>query len=432
MPTPPSPYRNGQMTTQTTTSLDLSGVLLSSDPSLGAGLATESGRRSRPADQLRAELTPHLRDYGITRVAHLTGFDNVGLPVHMAVKPQGRTLSSGSGKGVTPDASWVSAVMECCEQSVWETLDLPMVHASQKLMGRMGVTAADGWALPHMKGALWHEDLPVDWVPGWDIVAGEEVWVPASLVTVTLAGEGNLKPFVSGSNGLASGAHVLEALLSGLQEVIERDGLFLRTVVDPAPHTGGTELLRTAAPEVAERIERSGLTLEVVDATTEVGVPIAAAYLHEPEGGRTGSFKGMGAGVNMSTALVRAVTEAAQGRCLIVAGARDDIFETARAASVRFSSPPREPVAGQLTAGEDHSTGSVIGDIEWMVGRLVASGFDQVIVLRHTSPDDPVQVVRVIVPGLEGYPFSFSQPGRRGASWSAASMQPDDVEEQDS
>jgi len=402
--------------------LNLTRIVDPADPPLPEGIVTESGRRTRPASELRAYLTPYLPDYGITRVAHLTGFDHVGLPVHMAVKPQGRTLSSGSGKGPVPDASWVSAVMECCEQSVWEGLRLESVHASRAMLQRMGVSVVDGNRLPHMRGAIWNEEVPIDWVPGWDIVAGEEVWVPESLVTVSLAGEGNLKPFVSGSNGLASGAHVLEALLSGLQEVIERDGLALRTVVDPAPYVAGMAVLADSAPAIAERIERSGLILEVVDATTEVGVPIAAAYLHEPEGGTTGSFKGMGAGVNMATALTRAVTEAAQGRCLIVAGARDDIFETMRAAAVRFSSAPRVPVTGELSAGVDHSTGSVLGDIEWMVERLVAAGFPQVIVLRHTSPGDPVQVVRVIVPGMEGYPFSFSQLGERARTWRASEM----------
>lgn len=398
-------------------SLSLDTILDPADPPVPTGVRTESGLRTRRADDLRELLTPHLADYGITRVAHLTGFDSVGLPVHMAVKPQGRTLSSGSGKGPVPNASWVSAVMECAEQAVWETLHTDPVNASARTMRRLGLQVADGRRLAQMKGAIWNDDLPVNWIPGWDIVAGQEVWVPESLVNVSLWGQGGIKPFVSGSNGLASGAHILEAILSGVQEVVERDGVCLRTVVAPAARMRGDALLRECAPEIADRIERSGLHLEVLDCMTEVGVPTVVAYLHDVEGGTTGSFKGAGAGVSNRTALVRAVTEAAQARCLIVAGARDDIFETMRSSSTKASAPRPALPEHQLAAGTDHGTGDVIGDLTWMVSQVVAAGFPQVIVIRHTQPGDPVQVARVIIPGLEGYQFSFAQTGERARTW---------------
>lgn len=401
--------------------LDFSKILELSDPPLPSGIRTESGLRTRQSSELRAMLEPHLSDYGITRVAHLTGFDFVGLPVHMAVKPQGRSLSSGSGKGPTPDASWVSAVMECAEQAVWESLKFEAVEASEAMMRRMSIAAVEGRLLPQLKGAIWSDQLPVRWVPGWDIVAGREVYVPECLVTISIPGEDpSLKPFVSGSNGLASGAHILEAILSGLQEVIERDGVCLSTRLDERlPKIHGDELLRECAPDIAEKITRSGVQLEVLDASTEIGVPTIVAYLHDVKGGRTGVFKGAGAGVSNATALVRAVTEAAQARCLIVAGARDDIFETMRTASTSQPAPILSLPDEQLCAGVDHGTGDVLRDLEWMVGNLVSAGFDQVIVLRHTKPSDPIQVARVIVPGLEGYQFSFAKTGERAAHWAA-------------
>lgn len=401
------------------TTLDLSGVLRPGDPDLPAGLATESGLRTRSAGELKEELIPHRRDYGITRVAHLTGFDFLGLPVHMAMKPQGVSLSSGSGKGTTPEASWVSAFMECAEQAVWESLRLETLAANEHLLDRMGITHIPGDDLPQVKGSIWSDRSMVDWVPGWDVVAGEEVLVPASLVDVMTVGQLTARPFVSGSNGLASGAHVLEAMLSGLQEVIERDGMTLNTLVTRRPRLDADEVLAEQAPEVLDRIKRAGMSVRVVDATCDdVGVPIVVAYLYDVPGGRTGIFKGAGAGTSARTALVRAVTEAAQARCLIVAGARDDQFESQRRAAQRNPTFQGEAAAGRYEGGLDEGTGSVLGDLEWLVGKVVAAGFDRVIVLRHTEPDEPVQVVRVIVPGLEGYPFGYAQTGRRAAEWS--------------
>ena len=59
------------------TSLDFSAILHPDDPPLPLAVMTESGLRSRDTAELRASLTPRLWDYGITRVANLTGLDNV-------------------------------------------------------------------------------------------------------------------------------------------------------------------------------------------------------------------------------------------------------------------------------------------------------------------------------------------------------------------
>jgi ribosomal protein S12 methylthiotransferase accessory factor len=400
------------------TALDLTGVLRSGDPEVPRGLVTESGLRTRSAGELKEALIPHMADYGITRVAHLTGFDFLGLPVHMAMKPQGLSLSSGSGKGTTPEASWVSAFMECSEQAVWENLELETIEATEHMLERMNLTFVRGDELAQLKGAIWNDRVIVPWVPGWDIVAGEEVLVPSPLVDVIAPSHTVTRPFVSGSNGLASGAHVLEATLSGLQEVIERDGMTLNTLVTRRPRLNADALLAEQAPEVFERIERSGMSVRVLDATCDdVGVPIVVAYLYDVPGGRTGVFKGAGAGTSARTAMVRAVTEAAQARCLIVAGARDDQFESQRRAAQRSTSFPSAENSDVYTGGLDAGTGSVVGDLAWLVDRVVAAGFPRVIVIRHTEPDEPVQVVRVIVPGLEGYPFGYAQTGPRAAAW---------------
>lgn len=403
------------------TSLDFSAILHPDDPPLPLAVMTESGLRSRDTAELRASLTPRLWDYGITRVANLTGLDNVGIPAHMAVKPQGRSLSSGSGKGSTVDASWVSAVMECAEQHVWEHLALDTVHASQSTLRRMGLRVTDGSLLPMLKGSLWSPDMAIDWTQGWDIVAGEPILVPDSLVTLAMKESRALRPFQSGSNGLASGAHVLEAVLSGLQEVIERDGMSLQTMVTPQPTQNADEFLRRIAPDLMERIERSNTRLEVIDARTELGIPTMVAYLLD-DNTRVGAFKGAGAGTSNRTALIRAVTEAAQGRTLITAGARDDVFETVRSAATSVHATFSPAGTGQVPVkafDDDFSaaTGSIEGDIGWYVERLRAHGFEQVIVIRHTRPEEPVQVVRVIVPGLEGYPFATASPGPRASAW---------------
>ena len=396
--------------------LQLSGVLQDGDPPDVEGVATASGRRSVVAEELRQRLTPRLDAYGITRVAHLTGLDRLGVPVHTALKPQGRTLSSGSGKGVTKDASWVSAVMEAVEQSVWEGLGVSGVEATERGLREQGRAVVSGDGLQKRRGALWSDRLPIMWCVGWDIVRGEDVWVPDSLVCFRDVG---LSPFPSSSNGLASGATVLEAVLSALQEVIERDGIALHSLVTRGPFVDADAYLEEVEPELSSLVTRAKVEMELIDATTEIGVPTFVCYLRDAPDERLGSFKGAGAGLTTATALVRAVTEAAQGRTLVVAGARDDIFRSMRRSSMgprAVRTEPIRPVTHVAPAG-DAGCGTVAGDLTWMAGRLIAHGFDRIVVVRHTRPSDPVQVVRVIVPGLEGYPLAVASPGRRAVEW---------------
>jgi ribosomal protein S12 methylthiotransferase accessory factor len=396
--------------------LQLSGLLLDGDRADAEGVATPSGRRTFVADELRQQLTPKLGAFGITRVAHLTGLDHLGVPVHMAVKPQGRTLSSGSGKGVTKDASWVSAVMEAIEQTVWEGIEVSGVEASERALRERGNAFVPGDELQRRRGALWSDHLPIRWRAGWDILHGEEVWIPDSVVCFR---DGGLSPFPASSNGLASGATVLEAVLSGLQEVIERDGIALHSLTTHGPFVDGCDYLDEVDPWLSSLVKRAKLVMELIDATTEIGVPTFVCYFRDAPGERLGRFKGAGAGTTTATALVRAVTEAAQGRTLVVAGARDDVFASMRRASIEFRAPLNQPI-GSVTRSEppsDAGCGSVIGDLSWLAGRLESCGFNRIVVVRHTGPSDPVQVVRVVVPRLEGYPLAVASPGRRALEW---------------
>jgi ribosomal protein S12 methylthiotransferase accessory factor len=379
--------------------VDLSGLLSVEDRGAIAELTPCGARSSEPA-ALRVALTPHLERFGITRVANITGLDRLGVPVHVAVRPQGRSLSAGCGKGTTPDASWVSAVMEAAEQSVWEQLEGSSTEANAGTMRRFGCEVVDAHRLPTLSGMQWNEKLPIRWRSGWDILQGEEVWVPDELVTF---GRGQISPFVGSTNGLASGGHVLEAVLSGLLELVERDAIARDEVERRDRRVGVASLLHQVAPELAERLHRSRVVLEVRDITTTLGIPVMVALLSDAEGEHLGHFMGAGASTGTSVALVRAVTEAAQSRCVVVAGARDDIFRSERRAALSrlAAAPPvRDDPIPDVTVVDDSHLVGFEDRIEWIADRLESLGCDRIVVMRHSEPGDLVQVVHVVVPGL--------------------------------
>jgi ribosomal protein S12 methylthiotransferase accessory factor len=387
-----------------------------------SALVPGTATRSTSAEASIARVTPYLKDFGITRVANVTHLDRVGVPVHTALKPMGTTLSNGSGKGLNHAASKIGAIMEAIEQSYWETVELDLTTASQKNLEKQGQRVACGNNLPTVKNSLWHEGLSVDWACGQDLVTGEEVFIPAELIRAGTSASQSFSTFVTSSNGLASGNNVFEAILSGLTELIERDAVTMNKVEGRGQtFDSAIDLDQISAlygePFVSlrEQIERADLRLHVVDTTHELAIPTYKAYVHDLAITTVGSFAGYGTSLNPSVALCRAVTEAMQSRGLVIAGSRDDQFISGRDASMMYTSHHEAPAIGTMALINRPNLGkaTIMAEILEIVDRLYSAGMKEILVFRYTNPGDPAQVVRVVVPGLEGYFFDLYSAGPR-------------------
>ncbi len=354
-------------------------------------------------------IEPHLRDFGITRVAHLTHLDRIGIPVHMAMRPAGRVLSSGSGKGTTELASRVSACMEAIEQVYWESARPAVRLETPEALARSTEAFVDPSELPVRRNAIGHAATPSAWLPLHDLVTGDAVWAPAE-TTCVATGDDRTRAHrnMSSSNGLASGARVIDAALSGVYEVVERDAIALATTLARPMQPPAGDVVAA----LLDQLRAADVDIELDDLTTDIGLPTVRAVI---DGGEVGTnFVGYGTSSDGEHAAVRAITEAAQSRCIVIAGARDDIFDLERRASNRLGSTQalRSDSPGhQLAVGG--STGSTAGDLNEAIRRLQAAGLDRILIHRYTTDEDPAQVVRVVVPGLEGYPGPHTAPGRR-------------------
>lgn len=377
------------------------------------------------AQEAMLRVEPYLHDYGITRVAHLTRLDCIGIPVHTAHKPAGTSLSNGSGKGVEPESSRIGAIMEALEQSYWEGADIPRIKASANELVRDGIVHAAAEQLPMYRANLWNANLTIEWTPTTDLVSGQTVLVPADLVSLPQyrSTTRTAVTHVCSSNGLASGNNVIEALLSGLTEVMERDAIAMKaakSVRGVAPIELDLDLLRAEMGEpysgLLDKLHAASVGLTVYDATGEAQLPTYKCMIWESGEGGAGLFTGYGSNLKPSIALVRALTEAVQARALIIAGARDDQYRCGRDAARLMSrqSYGNYGAADAIpTQYPDQSTGSMITDIELLVDKLRLQGSPQILVHRYTEPTDPAQVIRIIIPNLEGYLFDHYQAGPR-------------------
>jgi YcaO-like protein with predicted kinase domain len=384
-----------------------------------------------PAETLR-RFSPHMRTLGITRLADVTGLDAIGLPVHVAIRPTSRALSTAQGKGLDHDSAKASALMESIESWHAEHTELALVHDSHRALARRHPTADPG-ALPANAGAAPRRDVPYLWARGWDVLNATWTYVPFELVTSNFVFPPGYRPtFSVTSNGLASGNHALEAVTHAICEVIERDAHTLWSLRAAGDQRASAIDLATvddaACREVLARLERAGVSVRAWDITSDIEVPAYACQIFEPPG-RTrwrtlGPAAGFGCHLSPAVALLRALTEAVQSRLTMISGSRDDLLGRAydqlgdrdgnrrawEALSridgvVRFSS----------RAAIDQPTFE--GDVEALSARLRRAGITSAIAVDLSRADLGVPVVKVVIPGLEGHSAGIAyRPGARAAA----------------
>ncbi|MFD0687214.1 YcaO-like family protein [Actinomadura fibrosa] len=352
-----------------------------------------------PAETLR-RIRPLFPTVGITRVADVTWLDEIGIPVHQAVRPGSRTVSVSQGKGLTHELAQVSAAMESIESWHAERLGPGEVTATVADMERMcGYRVRD---LPLEPRHHLRPGLELEWTRASRLDDGAATFLPTDLLRLDGRVRDTWSPplFAQTSNGLASGNTVAEATLHGLYEVVERDSLAraegkVSPVLDLAtvdgPARGLLDRMGAAAVEVR---------VEVPPSPTGLACFLAVIWSEEfPV-----LFAGAGAHLDRDVALCRALTEAAQSRVTQIAGARDDLTTGAyrRAAANPSGLPTPSPEAGRLAYGDVATVRNetLADDLRDVVTRLVSLTGRSPMVVDHTRPDLSVPVVRVVCPGL--------------------------------
>jgi len=369
--------------------------------------------RTRSAEATLRAIEPMKHVFGITRVADVTGLDRIGIPVAVAIRPAARSVAVSQGKGLDLASAKVSALMEAIE--VWhaENIDAPLFLAS---IGEVRDTgrSCDVERLPMVGGAPRRDHDRVLWISGRDLVSNTPRLVPFEMVHADYAPP--LKPgyglFPASTNGLASGGDRTEAILSALCEAIERDSLSVwhqyplaersRTRIEPAT------IDHSASRWACDRIASAALDLAIWDVTSDFGVPAFLALAYDPDSDNAHIGLGSGSHPDAGIALTRALTEAAQTRLTYIAGSRDDLdsgefTELGRAQkrllakNLLLAGPPQR----SFTDVASPSAGSLARDLDWLIGRLVACGIEEVVAVDLEKEAIGIPVARVVVPGLE-------------------------------
>jgi ribosomal protein S12 methylthiotransferase accessory factor len=286
-----------------------------------------------PVSSLEAVL-PLRQHFGITRLANVTGLDNVGVPTWMVVRPLARSLTVSQGKGLSDDLAKISGLMESIEIFHAEHLTLSArLESLSKALEDDAFISPD--RLPICSDADFDSSDVIRWVQGDDLIAQKLKWIPEALFNLDFRWSRERKtPFLSSSNGLASGNTREEAILHGLCEVIERDQTSFWLVEQKTGRSRASTRVRLETidnksnRQLISQCQRSGLEIFVWYMTTTIEVPAFCCVIAD-EKNRTWypqRASGFGCHPKKDIALSRAITEALQSRLTHISGVRDDAY----------------------------------------------------------------------------------------------------------
>jgi len=369
----------------------------------------------------------------VTRVANITGLDRIGIPVTVAVRPTGQTLSTSSGKGISLITAQVSGLMEALELHCAEETELPFLHLTyNQLRERFPVIPLDDLLL--RKRTLFHPDWPERWSLGWDLFEQEEVAVPTLCVTMNSRFNSyeatELYSFRMTSNGLASGNHFLEALVSGIYEVIERDAIACHqhatdTTSFFSPRVRLETIRYPSVQKILDQLNKADIQPLLYDCTVDTAVPVFMASIYDKQRYHMAVAKGYGAHLDPEVAMIRALTEAVQGRTIVIAGSRDDIFPSHLDLLRKYDSERERASYENLPATVDasvyrsESVDTLEGEVQILMKKLKNVGISRLIVFDLTIEKLGIPVVRVVIPGLDDYYSEATCGGKRAKAFAA-------------
>jgi YcaO-like protein with predicted kinase domain len=367
-----------------------------------------SDRACGPEETL-LRIAPLFHEWGITRLARITGLDRIGIPVWNAIRPNARSIAIHQGKGIRDIDAQVSAGMEALERAMAEQPDLP------RWTGAMADAKRHDLVLDPLEGLLARGSGPLgpddcaDWVQGQDLLSGNPVWTPLEAVRLDRTQPSR---YWQSSDGLASGNTPDEAVLHALLERIERDAEIIwkldglernaKSCVNPRRFSD------PIVNHLLDKIEMAGFRMQMFDMTSDIGIPVYSALL-APQNidiafiGYKDVTLGSGCHPIAHRAAIRAITEAVQSRLTLISGARDDVPPELYAA----------PLPAHLVRDLQYKPHSAIRDnalppgatlsdmLQFTISQLREAKVGRAIIVRINPSEQRMVVVKALVPGLE-------------------------------
>lgn len=371
-----------------------------------------------PSPDPYERLEEEARALGVSRLADVTGLDELGVPVWQAVRPWGRSLSVHQGKGPDARSARIGALMEAVECSRAEAwVPAQRLTASHAGLPR-GERSPANDDFSRVRGRP--PEGPIDWAPAEIVLGGGLLWVPVRSVSLDLT-----SPAVAGlectSNGQGAGFEPGRASLKAVCELIERDAY--KAWADKSLFARALDAVDTASipfgwfRDMDDRFRAMDILIRVYALPAVIDCPVFAAELLAIGDSTTSRLNAAGTCAHPSSeaALQGAVLEAAQARLTQISGARDDLDPApppTMAGYIGFAPPP--PPGSRLSKWGEIATDRPnlpAGDaFRRLVEQLAEAGYAQTARVTLSPLGSPVSVVKLFTPGLGAFGRSRRAP----------------------
>ena len=348
---------------------------------------------------------------GVSRVADLTDYDRLGIPVVGTVRTfQGRAQISGTqGKGNSLVEAHTSALLEALERhsandSVETRKAIQVVSGSQSSIG------ASGGRIHLDNGMLQRRvdpDEEMEWATGRELGGEEVVHVPASMVLFPY--DDPRRVSVPATTGIAVGNTRYEAVAHALLEVIERFAVS-RFVKGEAAREIGQDELNDEAAELLDRFRVNGIEIVLLDLSHLAPTGYVVNALSRERAGIVSAYPigGQGASLEFALAVRRALLEVAQSRVVAIQGSREDLIRhgdlwaDGRAANSVWDTflARRDPTLTRVCRDRSVPPRTDAEFCRAVAEDLTAGGFADSFVVDLTRTADQFHIVKVLVPGL--------------------------------
>ena len=235
-----------------------------------------------------------------------------------------------SGKGATYESARASAIGEAIETytaTSWDVSDIVYARRSEldgpAIDPRELVVYRDE-QYDELPFARYSETTRLGWIRARSLVSDRVIHVPAIAVLLDYPAAPEERLFPSSSTGLAAGGTLLDAVLRGALEVIERDAFLIAW----ANRLTGMKVEPLAHPDAAVRTHcraarRRDLDISLIRLPTDAPVHVFLATAIQSTGDGPAAAIGLGADFEPAAAARSAIWEAHQVRTILRMQLRD-------------------------------------------------------------------------------------------------------------
>ncbi len=240
------------------------------------------------------------------------GWLAVGSSPNRLHKPHDFIFSGGTGE--TYEDAKCSALAEaieryCCEKRDGENLLRATYREVRRHAinpGRVVLFSENQYLQENFPWKRFSEDLLISWTSGFNLTTKEPVLIPADFV---YTGASQDRLCAETSNGAAAHTSRVEAILRGIFEIIERDGIMIMWFNRLSMPKISIDSLPLRVLQIVRKVNGFGFDVIIQDITTDIGVSAFCVFMVNKHNKKPALFSGAGCHLNPEIALMKGIRE---------------------------------------------------------------------------------------------------------------------------